>query len=589
MAGDRRKVIIPGAGEVTLTTADHVATGGEGMLYVKGGTAYKLFLDPARARQQGMADKIQLLSQLKHPFIVAPTSVLLDAQHQLIGYRMPAVAGDPLVKSFSNIWRDETGFTDDLATELAYRMRDGVQAVHDAGALIVDGNEMNYLRMDNNEPRLIDVDSWQIGRFKPTAIMPSVRDYSTDTFSTLSDWFGWGIVSFQLYTGMHPYKGTHPNFKRGDLEARMRANASVFDPQVRLNSAVRSFDAIPAGLRDWYVKTFQQGQRTVPPKRFEALTMPAAAVTRKVRTLAGGGSLKHDKLWTSPGTLRHISPNGLALYESAGRIEVYDLERSQVLELPAPLDGRRVIERAAVIVRAEGHYVWLGLADGKLTATVIFGQRDPRRAYLQRAPLPTLAERLVLFGNQAYALNAQMELGLQELAIDLMGDNLLVSITAQWPMWVNSSQVFQGVIVMDYLGTPFIMVPQPERAEPVRAEVLKDYRMLAAIGNSNELVLAHALSRKDGQIYRLWLRRTGNEMLVADATPLDEPELSAAINGKGVIVTISEDDNIALAAPGTTTQRELTGTGASRDMRLFSLNEGIAYVRDRDVFKLSMS
>ena len=585
----RQKVIVPGQGAVTLTAADHVATGGEGMLYVKGDQAFKIFLDPVRARQVGMADKIALLAKVQHPFIVAPTDVLLDDQHQLIGYRMPAVQGEALVKTFSNIWRDETGFDDAQATELVYRMRDGVKAAHAAGALMVDGNEMNYLVAAGNQPRLIDVDSWQIGRFKPTAIMPSVRDYANDQFSELTDWFSWGIVSFQVFTGTHPYKGTHPDFKRGDLEGRMRANASVFDAKVRLNAAVRSFDSIPAGLRDWYVRVFQQGRREAPPQRFEAVATQASNVTLRMRTLTGGGNLKHEKLWDSPGHIRHVAPNGIAFYEVGGDIAAYDLVRGQAIELPAPLDGQRILARDAVLVRAAGHFVWLEKVDGRIFAQAVFGVRDPRKPYVQKVPLPTQATRLVLFGNQPYALNPATELGLQELSLDVMGDNLLVSVKTQWPMRVNSTQLFQGVAVMDCLGMPFLMVPKAGQAEPVRAAALKDYRVVGALAQDNALVLVHALSRSDGQLYRLWLRRQGAEMLIADRTPIDEPELSAAVTGKGVVVTISEDGVLTLAAPGASAQREIADAGVSRAMRLFSLNEGIAYLKDNGVYRLSMT
>lgn len=589
MATGTLKVFIPGKGAVSLSPADHVATGGEGMLYIKGGEAYKIFLDPAKARQFGMADKIDLLSQLKHPYIVAPTGVLLDAEHKLIGYRMPAVAGEPRVKTFSNIWRDETQFGDDQALALAYRMRDGVQAAHTAGALLVDGNELNYL-VRAASPRLIDVDSWQIGRFRATALMPSIRDYAAgDQFTELTDWYSWGIVSFQVFTGTHPFKGTHPKFKRGDLEGRMRANISVFDSEVRLNSAVSSFDCIPAGLRDWYFRVFQQGRREAPPARFESTVMPAAALTRKVKTFAGGGALKHDKIWASPGVIRLVAPNGVAIYEADTRLAAYDLEREQLLELAASCDAQRILDREAILVRSGGQFVWIELRAGQLQAQAVFGERDPRKAYQQRNPMPTVATRLVLMGNQPYALNPHSELGLQALTVDLLGDNLVVSVGAQWPLRVNSTQLYQGVAVMDCLGTPFIMAPQAGQGEPVRAAVLRDYRVVAAIAQGNALVLVHALSRRDGQLYRLWLRRQGAEMVLAEAAPLDEPELSAAITGKGVIVTISEDGSLTLAAPGASSLREIQDAGVSRAMRLFSLKDGIAYVQGRDVFRLAMS
>ena len=258
MATSSIKVFMPGKGSVSLRPTDHLATGGEGAVYLKNGTIFKVFLDPQKAQASGMADKIALLSKFQHPFIVAPQDVLLDEKHNVIGYYMPQASGVPLMKTFTNSWRDLNAFTDTQSVKLVDNMRVAVQAAHDFGAVLVDANETNYLA-EGVEPRIIDVDSWQVGRHKATAIMPSVRDYHAKSFDANTDWYSWGIVSFQVFTGIHPYKGTHPDFKKGDLEARMRANASVFDSRVRLNAAVRDFSCVPAPLLDWYERVFEQG------------------------------------------------------------------------------------------------------------------------------------------------------------------------------------------------------------------------------------------------------------------------------------------------------------------------------------------
>ena len=243
------RVVMPGKGEVMLRAQDHLATGGEGAVFQRAGMVYKLYLDPVAARARGMEEKIGLLAQLRHPSIVAPIDVLRDQQQALVGHYMPAAPGVPLIELCTNAWRNANGFGDDQAAQLVENMRAAVTAAHALPALMVDGNETNWLA-NGVEPRVIDVDSWQIGRFPATAMMATIRDYHGAQPSPAADWFAWGIVTFQVFTGIHPYKGSHPDFRRGDLEARMRANVSVFDPRTRLNAAVRHFAAIPAALRD---------------------------------------------------------------------------------------------------------------------------------------------------------------------------------------------------------------------------------------------------------------------------------------------------------------------------------------------------
>ena len=41
-------IVVKGKGKVSLAKTDFVAAGGEGQVFQKGGTAYKLYTDPAK-------------------------------------------------------------------------------------------------------------------------------------------------------------------------------------------------------------------------------------------------------------------------------------------------------------------------------------------------------------------------------------------------------------------------------------------------------------------------------------------------------------------------------------------------------------
>src|SRR5207248_7337064 len=109
--------------------------------------------------------------------------------------------------------------------------QEGVRHVHERGILIVDLNEMNFLLDASVEEILfIDVDSYQTPGFPATALMESIRDRHAARFSQATDWFSFGIVSFQMFTGIHPYRGKHPTLT--GLDARMERNVSVLNPEV---------------------------------------------------------------------------------------------------------------------------------------------------------------------------------------------------------------------------------------------------------------------------------------------------------------------------------------------------------------------
>lgn len=595
-----RKVYLDSAGAVTLKAADYLASGGEGLLYRKGAHAYKLYHDPERARRNGLEGKLIQLSQLKHPALVVPTELLFDAAHALIGYRMPAIQGTPLVSLFANSWWTDNNYDTAQATELAHQMREAVAAVHRAGALLVDGNEMNYL-VDANRPHLIDVDSWQIAGYAATAQMPSIRDYQTPGFSELTDWYAWGIVTFQLFCGIHPYKGTHPGYKRGDLEHRMRANASVFDQAVRVNSAVRDFAGIPAALRQWYEHTFQGGRRDPPPTQFDALIAPGAPVSQRARVLATGGVVQQDAWWTAPGALRHLAPNGLAVHgrTNAKELGVYDLVRQQALVLAAPLDPENLLRRQAVLVRTDGHYAWLQLASEGIVAYTVYGERDAQKPGDPSARLPSIATELRLMGNQAYALVNGTDRGLHALGLYTLGDQLLVSIQAQWPLRLQATQVFQGVLLSDNLGMPFVSVPfisklpfvgaaATPQAEAVRAQALRGYWVLDAVAQSDQLVVALARSRTDGETYRLWLRRDRDEMVLDHADLMEDTLLRTAVTQRGVAVALDTDGTLTLGTGASADRRVVANSGLPADARLFALGEGLAYARKGTVYKVTL-
>jgi hypothetical protein len=585
---DKTRVILPGKGEVLLQAQDHLATGGEGSVFLKNGLVYKLYLDPAAARARGMEDKIRLLARLRHPYIVAPIDVLANERHEMIGYYMPAAPGVPLLKVCTGVWRDANGFTDAQAAKLVDNMRRVVQEAHALAAVMADGNETNWLA-HGVEPRVIDVDSWQIDRFPATAIMASIRDYHGVQPSVGADWFAWAVVSFQVFTGIHPYKGTHPDFKRGDLEARMRAKASVFDARTRLNSAVRDFATIPSPLRDWYEGVFQHGDRRPPPSAL-ASGLPAA-VPRKYRASASAsGTLKHEYLLTLPGAIRRLDDSGLAILDDGQSLVAYDIPRRQRIPVPDVAVIERLLEGRACLVRHGPGFVLLEIDGQSVKGSLLPGERDPAPARPDLAPLPCTAEQLILLAGRIFALNSASELGMIELGLDWLGDRSLLSIRQCWPVRSLATRFFDGFGIMDCIGMPFIVMPEGDSALPIhRAAVLRDYHLVNGHGRNRECVLLHGIRRSDGQLCRLRLRLEGGEYELAQEAVVDDADLDVAVTARGIAVALFEDGEVSVWNTAGSGEKRIADTAATRELRLFALPDGIFYHAGRDVFRLSLS
>ena len=180
-------------------------------------------------------------------------------------------AGDavPLVKFFSRGFKKAAGITPDAIFKLVGGISETLSQIHAGGCLAVDLNELNILVGRNMaSPWFIDTDSYRTPSFPATAIMATIRDpqVSGDQFTVLSDWFAFAILAFQLYVGIHPYKGGHPAYKPGALCQRMADGVSVFDPDAILPPGIGGFTAIPSAHLAWFRAIFAENKRLPPPK-----------------------------------------------------------------------------------------------------------------------------------------------------------------------------------------------------------------------------------------------------------------------------------------------------------------------------------
>jgi len=256
------KVTVKGQ-SISLSKNDFLGQGGEGSVYAKGKTAYKIYIDPKKMIPE---EKINELLVLKNPKIINPQDVIYSRNKQ-IGYTMRYINKNKsytLCELFTKSFKERHKLDNDMCLNLVRDMQNTVSDVHSHKILIVDLNELNFL-IDNKfkDVYFIDVDSYQTQNYPAPALMESVRDRHNKTFSEGTDWFSFAVVAFQLLIGIHPYKGRHKTVK--GLENRMQQNISVFNDEVSLPKCCAPVDVIPIGYRDWFKAVFEKGLRQTPP------------------------------------------------------------------------------------------------------------------------------------------------------------------------------------------------------------------------------------------------------------------------------------------------------------------------------------
>ncbi len=560
-------------GKVQLKQTDHVATGGEGSIYRPlPDTIIKIYSDTAKMIRDGMPEKLRLLSGIKHPFIVSPQGLVFQNQKP-IGYYMKFEEGEPLVRVFTTSFRQREHFTDTHAITLVDGMKTTVETAHNHQAVLVDANEFNWLVSHNRkivEPRVIDVDSWAIRHWKPSVIMPSIKDWHTQGFNDDSDWFAFAVVSFQIFTGIHPYKGMLAGYKPNDIETRMKKNCSVFSKGVRLNSAVRDFTCIPDRLLEWYEAVFQNGLRTVPPSpRDTVVKTPKAALTRK--TIVGSTSvLLIDKLFDG------INDTPLEVYPSG----VVRMSSGRLINLSTGVTYKKMISHPCEIISTEYGMLFgeVGLA-GELSFSLLQkdGEVIPLTTHLKGKALFRFQNRLFVVGGQ----------GLTEVKVKQLGKPMLVSST-QWSVMLNSTQWFDGVGVQDALGATYLIAPFDEAAcQYVHAPELNGKKIVSAMAGTRYIAVVVLDAMGSYKKYEFIFDKEYKQysLRIAD---LASPDINMALLPKGVCATISEDGKLAITVPTNGQEKIVSDTHIKTAFMLANWENRVVFMYGNQVWSLAL-
>lgn len=552
-------VVLDGRGTLTLRESNYVTSGGEGSIYIAGNTVVKIYLDAKKFTQDGMDKKIQALSSIKHPSIVGPQGVVSNEKKEPIGFYMPVASGEPMPRVFTSDFRGRFGFDDDGAKAVVGRMRDATQCAHDGGAIMVDANEFNWI-VDPKKllPFVIDVDSWSTGKWKPTVIMPSIRDWNSKTFDTMTDWFSWGVVAFQVFTGIHPYKGRLDGYKPGDLTQRMKDNASVFAPGVRLPQSARDPSCIPGPLLDWFKAEFQGGQRSLPPASFDGARAKVATVMRS--TVGHVVGLIHERIGRFDDVVA-VWPCGAALLKD-GRLLSFDGALDTAGKLSP--DGEVIRSKSALLLaEADGRQFWC------------FNNRVNTKLEIMLQ-----ARGVFRSGDRLFAIT---ESDLVELK--LMNEQIkpLLVVGQRWGIRPNATKWFDGVAVQDVLGASHLVFPTETGMVQPRVRELDGLTPVAGIGLGRFASLIAA--DVSGSYHRVEITfNSGHSDHKVWVGPNDGPDLNMTVLPKGVVATVVNDGEIVIFVPANGSLSRVQDAGISTSIRLSRWRDRVVYIRSGELW-----
>lgn len=567
-------VILEGRGPITLRESNYKATGGEASIYRANSTSIKIYTDTGKMQRDRMPEKMKLLSQIRHEYIVAPQGLVFDEKNNPIGFYMPFVEAEHLARVFTNDFRQRSNFGDEEAKRLVERMRETVKIAHGHKALMVDANELNWLTIINGkggpEPRVIDVDSWSVGSWPPKVIMPSIRDWNNPKFSTLTDWFSWGVVTFQILSGIHPYKGTLAGYERGELEKRMKNNASVFSKGIQLNTAVRDFKTIPGPLLDWYQAVFQKGERVMPPSPYDTGLAAAAPASVLRVTITATGALVFEKLFeeTNNPVIR-VWSSGVCLLKSG---KLINLAKKRVIGKMQSMEGE--------VVKVNGGWLIADIVAGKFSYSFVNEQS------LQEEKLSLLmsSDKLVRYAERLFIVTDR---GLTEIIFTNLG-KAIISPGQTWGVMINATKWFDGVGVQDAMGAMFLVLPFSDKSSTqMRVRELDGLQTISAKAGHRFVALV-ALDKLGRYQKMEFVFDQDYKTYKLNQCEVDTSELNITILPKGVNASIIDDGELIISVPTSGKINKVADKNITTNMKLTNHENTVLYVKDGAVWSLKM-
>ncbi len=526
------KVFVKGKGEENLDKRHFVSSGGEGSVYAKNGVAYKIYTKSSHVIPEA---KMMELSKLSAPEIIKPEHMILTADNKNtpIGYTMKFVQHTaPLCQLFTKTFKDRNNIKIDDIIELIRKFRINVQHCHDKLVWIVDLNELNFLVNKDKFDTIyfIDVDSYMTRSFQASAIMDSIRDRHAKSFNDDSDWFSFGIITFQMLTGIHPYKGKHNTYKT--LDERMIHNISVFNKDVSVPMTMTDpKQVIPRAYYDWYMKVFEEGYRGPFPTKPDIII--AIKTTQAPKVVAVNFEI--SEVCEAPDNIisyQYINGQHIILTEAGLWIESnINIKNVSGDYSVAPYAHIAVTPKYQSIITAivkNGKVLLYDATHGK-PLDFEFGSVE-----------------VFSYDNRLYVLGPLRE-EIYEISFnEITPVKTIVTASSVCNVLPNATQIFDGVVIQNLLGSYYVSIfPKVKTHHQINIRELDSYRIIDAKYLDGVLIVIGEKSGKYDKFIFV-VNEIHDEYSIRIIQDIQYTEIIFTVLDNGVCVHVLDDETIEL-------------------------------------------
>jgi hypothetical protein len=585
------KVFIQGsATPIDLTQKDYLAQGGEGVVYVKGKKAFKVYHDPTKMIPQG---KFKELSAIQDPNVIRPQELLMDAKNGVIGYTMPFIDGGyPLCQLFPKSFRDREGIQPGTIADLVTKMQRSIDNVHRSGVLIVDLNEMNFLTTKKfDQVYFIDADSYQTSHYPATAIMDSIRDWTVSgnhSWTELTDWYSFAILSFQLFTGIHPFRGKYHGPKvefKAKLATdpdddtfaitrrRMLGNISIMHSDVGVPPSAYPLSVIPHAYQKWYEDVFIHGRRLPPPGK--VVVTVTTFVNPTTVTIAGTHIDFTDMFagWKPLGNITAFFPSTIM-----GAPPVIATDAGVHLDkqiIPVPMHHASVCGFSSKVGRAVVGVV----LDGKLKLSNITDRAN--------VAFDLTVKEASSYDGRIYV---RTEDQIHEVVLTDIGSNVIASSKAVTNVMPLATQLFSGVAIQSMLGATYAsLFVDTGKSHQIRIQQLDKHRVIDAKYDHGVLmVVAEHKGKYCRMVFRFDHDGTYDVRVVSDIAAGYVTNFVTL--DSGVVICLDEDDRLELfsKAKASTMVKIIDDKALTGDMILCKHGGSVVALHGKDIFRMKM-
>jgi len=556
------KYTIQGKGEVTLIGTDFMSSGGEAQVFRKGNTVYKIYHKPQDMIPDG---KIKELQAINKSNVLIPKDILLDKKGARVGFTMDYVADiAPLCKLFTNAYVEQNDISNDTIIDLIKYMQETIEAIHAAACIQVDGNELNYLVDEKTYKTcyFIDVNSYQTKSFPATVIMPSIRDWTAKSFNELTDWYSFSIIACQLLVGIHPYKGKHPDFKKFDIESRMKSHVSIFNSNVQLPKSVKDFSRIPANYMDWFTAVLEEGKRIPPPATVGAVN---AKVNYVVITSTDNFNITELSIFDDT-VLYHSNLNNIPVTRTKKSIYIGS--------------NKHDVSKGVYLVHTPKKLVpiLVKIQDGEVELHSLANH------YTVAKGSSISAEEIMVIGNTIYLRSGE---NLLETYFMENTNSATLVIKNTWDIHKNASQFFKNVIVQNLLGSKFIAVPDPYSGSFVnkRAPILDIYKILDAKYESGVCVISLSNNGNYGLVVIPDMDDMNSARFINTS---DYSPVNFTVLDNGIVVIIYEDTLEIFSKDKASKVKVIKDKQITTDMQLCKNGGSLRFFTDNKLYNIKM-